>query len=118
MGKCRGIAPKLQRPWPKCGQDGEVALPWSPAFPPSLSAVKIPFQPGKKLAAITLEISLETRKHLASRSGNFGGDTMWLMCTFTCNYYRNESEMVSSYLTPMNLHARLGLAWWDPGFWL
>lgn len=43
---------------------------------------------------------------------------MRLMHTFTRAYYRNEFETVSSHPTLMNLHARLGLARLDPGFWV
>lgn len=43
---------------------------------------------------------------------------MRLMHTFTRAYYRNESETVQSHLTLMNLQARLGLAWLDPGSWV
>lgn len=73
-GKRSGNAPKTAEPlaktWPKWG----VRRTTVPLLPPRL-ALKTPFQPGKKLAAFTLETPLETEKHLAYRSGNFGGDT-------------------------------------------
>lgn len=56
--------------WPK----GGVCSAAVPHFPACL-ALQNPFQPGKTLAAFTLEIPPETEKHLAYRSGNFGRDT-------------------------------------------
>lgn len=64
---------KLLNPLLKCGQKGGVCSAAVPHFPPCL-ALKNPFQLGKTLAAFTLEIPLETEKHLAYRSGNFGRD--------------------------------------------